>query len=376
MSRHLHIVCLDVPYPADYGGVFDLFYKLKYLKNEGVSIHLHCFEYGRGEQDTLNQYCETVHYYKRQKGIGSFSFEIPYIVSSRNSNTLKQNLKADNYPVLLEGIHCTLLLYRNYLSNRKVILRAHNIEFEYYRQLAGKEASFFRKLYFVNESRLLREYEEKIAQKTDLVLTVSSNDARVYQNIFHAKRVNYLPVFVPWNNVSSETGNGDFCLYHGNLSVNENEEAAIWLIEKVFSNINVPLIIAGKNPTQKIISAAEKNKNISVIPNPSEQEMDELIRLAQVNVLPSFSNTGVKLKLLHALFCGRHCIVNKMMIDDTGLENICSIADTEINFQFNIQLLFHKPFSTVNISERQNALRSIYNNEENAKKLIKLIYQD
>ena len=49
-EKHLHIVCLDVPYPVDYGGVFDLFYKIKALSEAGVKIHLHCFEYGRGQQ--------------------------------------------------------------------------------------------------------------------------------------------------------------------------------------------------------------------------------------------------------------------------------------------------------------------------------------
>jgi hypothetical protein len=50
MTRHLHIICLNVPFPVDYGGVFDLFYKLPALHDQGVKIHLHCFEYGRGEQ--------------------------------------------------------------------------------------------------------------------------------------------------------------------------------------------------------------------------------------------------------------------------------------------------------------------------------------
>ena len=49
-ERHLHIICLDVPYPVDYGGVFDLFYKIKTLHELGIKIHLHCFEYGRGQQ--------------------------------------------------------------------------------------------------------------------------------------------------------------------------------------------------------------------------------------------------------------------------------------------------------------------------------------
>ncbi|MCC6290435.1 MAG: glycosyltransferase [Chitinophagaceae bacterium] len=374
MNRHLHIVCLDVPYPPDYGGVFDLFYKIKYLKEEGIFIHLHCFEYGRGEQNVLNQYCESVHYYKRKKGIAAFSFELPYIVSSRNNATLKQNLEKDNYPVLLEGIHCTALLYRNQLQNRKVILRAHNIEFEYYRQLAQKEKSFFKQAYYVNETRLLREYEPKVAKKAAITLTASANDAKVYKELYGVKNAEYLPVFLPWNEVTTEPGTGDYCLYHGNLSVNENHEAALWLIEKVFSNNNIPLIIAGKNPAQQIISAAEKYNHVRIIANPSENQMEELIKKAQINVLPSFSNTGIKLKLLHALFCGRHCIVNNMMIEGTGLEDICVIAQNEKEFIKQVAAYFFCSFTFEDIVSRQQLLTKLYNNKKNSNTLINHIF--
>ena len=133
MEQYLHIVCLDVPYPPDYGGVFDLFYMLRYLKELDVKIILHCFEYGRGRQAALDQYCEKVYYYKRKRGISSFSFTIPYIVKSRDDNELLKRLEDDHYPVLLEGIHCTSLLWKNAFRDRKVILRLHNIESDYYR---------------------------------------------------------------------------------------------------------------------------------------------------------------------------------------------------------------------------------------------------
>jgi hypothetical protein len=103
--QHLHIVTHDVPWPADYGGVVDLFYKLKALHQLGVKVHLHCFTQGRAEQAELNRYCATVHYYQRKKNIGRFSFSLPFIVNSRANETLISNLKKDDNPVLLEGIN-------------------------------------------------------------------------------------------------------------------------------------------------------------------------------------------------------------------------------------------------------------------------------
>jgi hypothetical protein len=65
IHKSLHIVSFDIPYPPIYGGIIDVFYKIKALKELGVSIHLHTFIYGKEKQPELENYCEKVHYYKR-----------------------------------------------------------------------------------------------------------------------------------------------------------------------------------------------------------------------------------------------------------------------------------------------------------------------
>ena len=113
MEKHLHIISLNVPYPADYGGVYDLFYKLPALQQQGVLIHLHCFDYGRGEQPELNKYCTEVFYYSRNTSSKLLLGNMPYIVASRKNEKLFQRLLNDKYPLLMEGIHCTALACDN-----------------------------------------------------------------------------------------------------------------------------------------------------------------------------------------------------------------------------------------------------------------------
>ncbi len=98
LDKHLHIVALDVPWPADYGGVVDLFYKLKALHQLGIKIHLHCFTQDRNPQEELNKYCVSVNYYQRKKNSSSFSLTLPLIVKSRQNKELIANLKKDNHP--------------------------------------------------------------------------------------------------------------------------------------------------------------------------------------------------------------------------------------------------------------------------------------
>ncbi len=372
MDKHLHIVALDVPWPADYGGVVDLFYKLKALHAQGIKIHLHCFTQGRPPQPELNKYCVSVNYYQRNKSIRSFSLRMPFIVKSRASKLLLNNLNKDDHPVLLEGIHCTYFLYNGQLKNRRVMVRLHNTEFEYYRQLSRNEKNLFKKCYFIYESKLLYRYEKKLAGKTGFI-AVSKHDVELYQQSFNAAAMHYLPVFIPHTMAVGKEGKGCYCLYHGNLSVNENEAAVTWLLENVFNKLEIPFVIAGKDPSEKLKNLAHQHTHTCIVANPGESEMQDMIAKAQVHVLPSFNNTGIKLKLLNALFNGRHCLVNAAGVDGSGLEKVCHIATDAVSFTNEITKLYDRPFTEQEKEQRQGLLQTMYNNEANARQLIQMV---
>ena len=373
MDKHLHIVTHDIPWPADYGGVIDIFYTLKALHEQGVKIHLHCFTQGRQPQKELDKYCSSVHYYQRKKNSSSFSLQIPLIVHSRVSEALITNLQKDDYPILLEGIHCTYYLNNDQLNNRKVIVRLFNTEFEYYRQLAGVETNLFKKIYYLHESRLLKKYEQALAGKATF-LALSRQDVDLYQKEFKTTDTHYLPVFLPYTLAFGKEGKGCFCLYHGNLEINENEKAATWLLQHVFSKLSIPFVIAGKNPSKKLERLARKYQHTCLVANPSDKEMQDIIGKAHVHVLPSLNNTGIKLKLLNAMFNGRHCLVNKAGVAGSGLENYCHFADDAASFQQKIEELYTLPFTHQEIEQRQRLLQTIYNNEANAKQLMTFLW--
>ena len=373
MDKHLHIVTLDVPAPADYGGAIDQFYKICWLHKLGVKIHLHCFTKTRQPSALLNQYCETVTYYPRKLHLSGFSFTTPYMVASRNVKALLDNLLKDNYPILLEGIHSTYFLQHNQLQGRKVLVRLHNAEYKYYGQLAKHEKKLFNKLYYTWESYQLKKYETKLCQHHTL-LALSTTDKAEYENELHAGDVKFLPAFVGWEKVTSQNGNGCYCLYHGNLSINENEEAAIWLLQNVFNKLPIPFVIAGKNPSQRLEFLAHQHEHTCLVANPSNQEMQDIIAKAQINILPSFNNTGVKLKLLNALYSGRHCIVNKAGVEGSGLQGLCSLAEDADDFTTAINYLYHIPFDDAEKQKRTALLAELNNNKKNAEKIMALIW--
>jgi hypothetical protein len=375
VDKHLHIVCLDVPYPVDYGGVFDLFQKVKGLHAAGVTIHLHCFEYGRGEQPALNEYCAEVRYYARCEGHKGFSHKLPYIVCSRSSSQLLDRLLQDDYPILLEGVHCSYLLNDERFAGRQIVLRLHNVEYQYYRQLYHSERSLLKKLYYLHESNLLRSYENRIAGKVK-ILAVSEKDREQYRTEFGAGNIQTLPVFLPFEEVTTREGTGCFSLYHGNLSVPENEQAVAWLLKNVFSALELPLIISGKKPSARLVRLIGQFPMACLIANPSQEELQDLIAKAQVNILPSFNCTGIKLKLLNALYNGRHCIVNHGMVDGTGLEPLCHVVEGADQMRSRIEEVYTQPIRPDEIATRKRLLMGTYDNRKNIGRLLQSIWAD
>jgi hypothetical protein len=375
LEKNLHIVCLTVPYPVNYGGVYDLFYKLPALQAMGVQIHLHCFDYGRGKQEELNKYCASVQYYQRNTGYRAFAKNLPYIVGSRKNETLLNDLLQDEHPILMEGIHCTALFTDERFNSRKKFVRLHNVEYEYYKSLFTSAGALFNKLYYWRESKLLKKYEAVVAKKATAIFSVTPKDRDVYYDQFGSTSTEYLPLFMPpgWQ-AKSLPGMGAYCLYHGDLSVEMNEEAATWLIKKIFPYLKIPLVIAGKDPSKKLQKLAGQNQQVCLLANPSGDMMQDMIVKAHINILPSFSHTGIKIKLVNALFNGRHCIVTPPTVEGTGLESLCHIIDTAEAMKQRIEALYHQPFSERETEDRGTLLTQMFSNQANAQKLVSKIW--
>lgn len=365
-----------MPYPVNYGGVIDLFWKLPALHRQGIKIHLHCFDYGKGEQKELNKYCYSVNYYKRSNPLLSLLSGRPYMVASRNNKQLFQVLLKDDYPILSEGIHTTALLTNKRFNNRKIFVRLHNIEHQYYEHLHASSRHFLKKIFYRHEAKALKKYEAIVAQKATAIFAVTIHDSVMFQQIFNNKQSQYLPLFLPdyWQ-INSKEGNGNYCLYHGDLSIDVNVHPAIWLLQNVVAELqHIPFVFAGKNPLSQVQLIVKNYKNVRLISNPDNKAMGELIANAQINVLPSFSTAGIKLKLLNALYNGRFCIANKQTLHGSNVNQLCIEANTADEFIRLIEQYFTQPFVIDLINKRQNVLNNLYNNNANALLLDRWIF--
>ncbi|TAE86014.1 MAG: glycosyltransferase family 1 protein [Bacteroidetes bacterium] len=367
MNNHLHVISFDNPYPPNYGGVIDVFYKLKALQQAAVKVTLHVFEYGRNRNPILEEICDTVHYYPRRTFVNPFSGTLPYIVSTRNDVQLLQNLLADEAPILFEGLHACFFLNHPDLANRKKLVRMHNVEHDYYRKLEDVEGNFFKKYFFSKEADRLEKFESVLTHAT-VIFAISPNDKKTLEARY--QRVELLPAFHANTQLTTRCGQGNFAFYHGNLSVGENDEAAKFLVTQVFNRLQYPLIIAGNNPSSTLKKLVEGHTHISLLQNVSTEKITELTQQAHINVLPTFQNTGIKLKLINVLFQGRWVLANNTMVENTGLENLCVVANTAEDMRLEITRLINQPITENDLAERSQLLNKMFGNQQNIRILI------
>jgi hypothetical protein len=337
----------------------------------GVEATLHCFIYGRKPSEELEELCSKVYYYPRRTGLMSNLSPLPYTVQSRRSPLLEQNLLKDDHPILFEVLHTCGLMDDERFSKRKKIYRHSNIEHDYYRHLAEAEKNPLKKIYLKTEASKLEKFEG-ILNHADVILAVNELDALYFKKSYPSAKTQYIPSFHENDDVNIKPGKGDFILYHGNLSIAENYEAAEWLVKNVFSKISHPVTIAGLQPPAFLKSLVSRHSNIRLIENPEQEEMTGLIQNAHVHCLYTAQATGLKLKLLNVLFKGRFTVCNSNMTAGTGLTGNRGLSISE-EFVSDLEACFKQEFTEDLAAERKEIL-SRFDNRRNISDLLKAVF--
>lgn len=320
MKQRIHIVSLDVPFPPDYGAMIDVYYRCKALKEAGYSVILHCFEYGRGRNHAFDEVADACFYYDRPKSPFALFSSLPFIVKTRLNNQLIDKLNEDSDPVLLEGQHCSGIIKR--LNKRSIAIRIHNVEWHYYQLLSQKEKSFLKRKFFNWEAKKLKKQEVDLTNH--FLFCVTESDRAYYV----ALTANAVLSPSQFNRVILQQEPMDsYVLYHGNLSVAENQDAVEEILKEYdTSPFHIPLVIAGKNPSNALVQQLKKRK-ITFYANPTDEQMQKLIQHATVHLLISNQDTGLKLKVLTSLYSGKRCIATAEILHGTLLHQFCTIWD-------------------------------------------------
>ena len=350
---NLHVVSFQVPFPADFGGSIDVFWKLHALRQEGHSITLHTYVYAdRQRQPLLEQLCQKVYYYPRLTGWRQQFTLLPYIVSTRRSLVLLANLLRDDAPILFEGLHTCYHLDHPALAQRLKAVRMHNIEHDYYRQLAKQSPIGWKRLYYLIESWRLKRFEYKLAS-ANLIYAITQADQQALKQLLPESNIHLLPCFFDIRFPATPQPTQPFVLFQGNLSVAENDKAARFIISQVAPLLpSVNFVIAGRSPR-----LGQMPSNVKLVANPNDEQMEQLTASAHVHLLLTFQPTGIKLKLLYALVRGNgHIVANSLMLHGHDLGQFCTVANTASDMAQHIMRLLNLPLTSADQARRRTVL--------------------
>lgn len=370
-DKLLHIVSFDNPFPPVYGGIVEVFYKLKPLSQLGIAIHFHCFVDEIPTQNPeLEAICAKVYYYKNNKSAFDFFSRLPFSVRNRKSGNLLKNLNLIDAPILFEGLKTTYLVSKDTLPDHHKILRLHNIEHNYFYGISKSETNPFKKLIFFAEG-LKYKYYENVIGKFQKVITLSNFENSIVTEKF--RNAMYIPVFHGNETVQKLDGVGKYAIYHGDLRMSDNMRVAKYLI-RIFKEItNFDLVIASSNGEKEIRELIQGSANISFSGINNFAHLKQLLNDAQINLVFSFQQSGTKLKLMNSLCNSRFCFINENIMDDAKVTQLCEFTNSESELINKISTFRNKPFQDYEI--RKSVLETYMNDSENAKILANAIFE-
>ena len=341
---------------------------IRALHQLGQNIHFHCFYPHRVQINLIEEHCEEIIGYCQDSQDASSIFFSKQKLEDSERKRLLENLKNNDHPIICHGFQASKLVFDDpTLMTRKVVFRFLRNEPNYLQNLAKVTPWGFRKFYY-----LLAAFR---AEKTFQKLLSHKAIASSLDNQTNSDNIIKVAEFKGQSETFFKEGFGSFCLYYGDLSKRENEFAAQWLLEHVFNELELPFVIAGKNPSDELEQAAHVRMHTCLVSNPGEMELKELIKKAQIVLMPSFIDQQNYLDILESLQLGRHVLVNTKAVVGNPFQSLLDVAESPDEFKLKAEQLFKQEFVEELKHVRLKEIEKIDSDESNANKLISLLHR-
>lgn len=224
-------------------------------------------------------------------------------------------------------------LLKHYFPKMMICTFFHNVEFNYFKQLAsGKN------FYKLPLTICAKKNEEFATQYSDRVIALNRRDAQEIYRVY-GKSVDFiLPTSFPdcaekiEYDFSSRTSVPSKLLFVGS-DFFANEDGIRWFIHNVLPRINAEVFIVGRG-TERWQSIFSMNKNVHVLG--SVDSLTSYYQMADAVIMPIFLGSGMKTKTAEALMYGKNIYATsealegyKVDINKFGAE--CNTADEFVN---------------------------------------------
>jgi len=370
--KELHLISFNYPYPPSYGGIIDVYYKIKALSEQGIKIHLHCFTDRIPEvtDREIREITENVFFYQKKKNPLLYFSGTPFAAAIRNSEQLLKNLENIPAPILFEGLQTTAVIQHLKSSQQPLYLRYHNNETEYYKGLSSSEKNTFKKIIYRIESLKYTGYQKKLLKRFKSVFCLSEkeyNEVHTYSgnakliHIFHGNQL-----------VKQLDKKGKYFLFHGDLTTADNKKALDETIE-IFKNLpQYQLIVASDRASDEIKRKIDAVGNISLSPIQTTENLHHLLQGAHANILLSYQNSGTKVKLFNTLYNSRFVIINENITDDPALISLCLYGSDKNQIRQQIIAAAEKDYDAA--ENRKKILEERHSDQAKAEEIVSVIF--
>lgn len=252
-------------------------------------------------------------------------------------------------------------------SKVKIIQNFDNFEYEFAKMFTKNMNLIIKKA----ELFLVKKSEKKCVENMDLGIFLTKKDKISVENFYKIKKEAKIIPFIYRNVFTKELKieKKPQVIFTGSLDMEANIEASLFLINnyrELFEGKNLKLILAGRNPDNRIYKEIQKlnlKNNVEIISNPSKEKMEILLRESLFYISPVFEGSGMKTKVAETIFYGlpiiasQHTMIGYEFLEYEKYENIKVFNENNI---LDLKRKIGEIENYIEIKDRTEEIRKIY----------------
>lgn len=385
-----------VPYPPSDGGaiaVLSLAIGLADLGHEIISFSMATEKHNFNVEDIPSEFSDKINFLSvpvsakiTPKGLlqnylfSSKPYTATRFIVEDYSLKLIEILSQNEFDIIqLEGLYLAPyidLLKRH--SKAKIVMRAHNLEFEIWQRVKENTKNPLKKLYLKNLTRKLRKFELSYLANYDLLLPITDRDGKQYKALGFKNDIYTLVTGIDASRYQSDLSacNHPTIFHLGSLDWEPNLEGLRWFLANIWPKITkkhpkIKFHIAGRNASESNINYYKSIKN--VIFDGEVENANDYINSKAIMIVPLLSGSGMRIKILEGLALSKAIVTTEV-----GIEGIHALDQTEVMIAKDQDEFISKLFQLIEnkslfekISKNAKAFISReFDNEQIVKKLV------
>lgn len=371
-------LCKKFPYPLKDGESVAIYNMAKGLSAAGAEIHLFCVNTLKHFFDptklpsAYNPYTTitTVTLDTSVTRTGALfnlfsrkSYHVERFYSKKVSHALSKLLAHEKFDIVqIEGVH--LAGYGALVRQRttaRVALRAHNLEFQIWERIAVRTKPGLKRWYIRYLTKKLKAYEIACLMDTDFLVPISRQDLQQFESLGYEGQHCLCPIGIdPGEYLPSPPKSDNFSVYFlGSLDWLPNLEGIQWFVSEVWPiflqrHPSASLHLAGRNTPDWMFSLSGKG----ICVHGEVPDAIEYMNQYAVMVVPLFSGSGMRAKIIEAMALGRTVVTTPLGLEGIPGQDGVSVclASTAEEFVVQLERLLRDPQRSVQIGQAGRSL--------------------